>query len=72
MEVVKLVESQRPTTLSTALSDPAFEKLDTDLRIAELIAAPQRARPTREYGKYGRPQRSLPLRQSAHIQTLLR
>ena len=45
MEVVKLVESQRPTTLSTALSDPAFEKLDTDLRIAELIALPQRARP---------------------------
>ena len=40
MEVVKLVESQRPTTLSTALSDPAFEKLDTDLRIAELIAVP--------------------------------
>ena len=44
MEVVKLVESQRPTTLSTALSDPAFEKLDTDLRIAELIAVP--AKPT--------------------------
>ena len=46
MEVVKLVESQRPTTLSAALSDPAFEKLDTDLRIAEVIAAPQRAGPT--------------------------
>ena len=41
MEIVKLVEAQRPTTLSTALADPAFEKLDTDLRIAEIINPPK-------------------------------
>ena len=41
MEIVKIVEAQRPTTLSTALADPKFEKLDTDLRIAEVIAAPK-------------------------------
>ena len=43
MEIVKLVEAQRPTTLSTALADPAFEKLDTGLRIAEIINPPKTA-----------------------------
>ena len=43
MEIVKLVEAQRPTTLSTALADPKFEKLDTDLRIAEIINPPKTA-----------------------------
>ena len=41
---VKLV-AQRPTTLSTAFSDPAFEKLDTGPRIAEIIDPPKTARP---------------------------
>ena len=43
MEIVKLVEAQRPTTLSTALADPAFEKLDTGLRVAEIINPPKTA-----------------------------
>ena len=43
MEIVKLVEAQRPTTLSTALADPKFEKLDTGLRIAEIINPPKTA-----------------------------
>ena len=47
IEIVKIVEAQRPTTLSTALADPNFEKLDTDLRIAapfgDLINPPKRA-----------------------------
>ena len=43
MQIVKLVEAQRPTTLSTALADPKFEKLDTDLRIAGIINPPKTA-----------------------------
>ena len=39
MEIVKLVEAQRPT----ALADPKFEKLDTGLRIAEIINPPKTA-----------------------------
>ena len=43
LEIVKLVEAQRPTTLSTALAGPKFEKLDTGLRIAEIINPPKTA-----------------------------
>ena len=43
MEILKLVEAQRPTTLSTALAGPKFEKLDTGLRIAEIINPPKTA-----------------------------
>ena len=43
MEIVKLVEAQRPTTLSTALAGPKFEKLDTGLRVAEIINPPKTA-----------------------------
>ena len=43
MEIVKLVEAQRPTTLSTALAGPKFEKLDADLRVAEIINPPKTA-----------------------------
>ena len=43
MEIVKLVEAQRPTTLFLALADPKFEKLDTDLRIAEIMNPPKTA-----------------------------
>ena len=43
MEIVKIVEAQRPTTLSTALADPKFEKLDTGLRVAELVKTPKAA-----------------------------
>ena len=53
MEIVKIVEAQRPTTLSTALADPKFEKLDTDLRIAEVIAAPKTP-PASKHASVGR------------------
>ena len=47
VEIVKLAEAQSPTTLATALADPKFEKLDTDLRIAapfgDLINPPKTA-----------------------------
>ena len=39
MEIVKLVELQRPA----ALADPKFEKMDDDLRVAEIINPPKPA-----------------------------
>ena len=68
VEIVKLAEAQSPTTLATALADPKFEKLDTDLRIAapfgDLINPPKTAPAPK--------QRSLPLRKSPQVQALLR
>ena len=49
MEIVKLVEAQRPT----ALADPKFKKLDTDLRIAEIIS-PTKTAPAPKPAPVGR------------------
>ena len=43
MEIVKIVEAQRPTTLAAALADPQFEKMHADLCVAEIIHPPQTA-----------------------------
>ena len=52
MEIVKLVEAQRPTVLETTIAEVQFDRLDRDLQLYQLAQASQRPpRPAQNVGR---------------------
>ena len=54
MEVVKLVETQRPTIREVIKADVAFDRLDRDLSLAQTAQAAQTPKPPARATKVGR------------------
>ena len=55
-----------------SLTEVQFDRIDRDLQLHQSRPSPETGLPTGPEGSKRRPQRPLPLRQSAQIQTLLR